>query len=341
MQLLWVLTLATAVSANPFWFREEAPDSEPSPATSASSSKPTASASGTASPAEPTALNGTAPTENSKNGTAAATSTSTAAATDSAALPEEPNTTATCHIERGDRPVEDVMPFCEPKEGQYVHVGETYAVTWDPTLFTPNATNQIELKHENNTNGTMIWSQSGVVNEAGSVNLLMHEDYLQSPNRTNLTLFIHSVASGPDAQPLTKSGPVFTLITNATLVSQEKAKGKSSGAKELGEKAGVPVGLGVFLIACAAGLFWFLRRRRNAKAGYLANRSRPTTRRMTGDDTAGGGFRDEPTRGMELQDRGGGVGAGRKDSWEAGWETGSSQGGGNAFRDEVERQRRR
>lgn len=124
-------------------------------------------------------------------------------------------------------------------------------------------------------------------------------------------------------------------------MSQEKAKGKSSGAKELGEKAGVPVGLGVFLIACAAGLFWFLRRRRNAKAGYLANRSRPTTRRMTGDDTAGGGFRDEPTRGMELQDRGGGVGAGRKDSWEAGWETGSSQGGGNAFRDEVERQRRR
>ncbi|KAL9576268.1 MAG: hypothetical protein Q9212_007243, partial [Teloschistes hypoglaucus] len=324
MQLFWVLTLATAVSANPFWFREEAPDSKTAPhATSASSSEP--SVSGTASPAEPTAaVNGTSPTGNSKNGTASATSTSTVAATDSAAVPEEPNTIAKCHIDHGDRPVEDVMPFCEPKEGQYVYVGETYAgiippslppflphlallniaqsnhaptnhpsllkpVTWDPTLFTPNSTNQIELKHENDTNGTMIWSQSGVANEAASVNLLMHEDYLQPPNKTNLTLFIHSVASGPDAQPLTKSGPVFTLITNATLISQEKAKGKS-GAKELGEKAGVPVGLGVFfLIACAAGLFWFLRRRRNNQKGYLANRSRSTRRRMTGDGGAGEG----------------------------------------------------
>lgn len=67
---------------------------------------------------------------------------------------------------------------------------------------------------------------------------------------------------------------------------------------------------------------------------------------MTGDEAAGG-FRDEPTRGMELQDRGGGGGVRREDSWEAGWETGSSQNGGgggaggNAFRDEVERQRRR
>ncbi|KAL8661528.1 MAG: hypothetical protein Q9202_005537 [Teloschistes flavicans] len=343
MQLLWLLTLATAVSANPFWFRQE--DSDPGPATSASSSEesePTASPSSIASPAEPTAVNGTAPTANSTNGTASATSTSTAAATDSAALPEDPDTTAKCHIDHEDKPTEDVMPFCEPKQGQYVYVGQTYAVTWDPTLFTPNATNQIELKHENDTNGTMIWSQSGVVNELAHVSLKMHEDFLQSPNRTNLTLFIHSVAPDNDDdptanQPVTKSGPVFTLITNATLVSQEKAK---SGAKQMGEKAGIPVGLGVFLVALAGALFWFLRRRRNRKEGYMAKRSR--TRRMTGDEGAGG-FRDEPTRGMELQDRGGG-GVRREDSWEAGWETGSSQGGGgggNAFRDEVERQRRR
>ncbi len=65
--------------------------------------------------------------------------------------------------------------------------------------------------------------------------------------------------------------------------------------------------------------------------------------RMTGDESGvgGGGFRDEPTRGMELQDRQG-QGHGRQDSWEAGWDSTSSQGGGgNAFRDEIDRQRRR
>ncbi|KAI4233142.1 MAG: hypothetical protein LQ352_008277, partial [Teloschistes flavicans] len=116
----------------------------------------------------------------------------------------------------------------------------------------------------------MIWSQSGVVNELAHVSLKMHEDFLQSPNRTNLTLFIHSVAPDDDdqnAQPVTKSGPVFTLITNATLVSQEKAKSGNNGAKEMGEKAGIPVGLGVFLVALAGALFWFLRRRRNRKEG--------------------------------------------------------------------------
>lgn len=66
---------------------------------------------------------------------------------------------------------------------------------------------------------------------------------------------------------------------------------------------------------------------------------------MTGDESSGG-FRDEPTRGMELQDRERGGDGGRQDSWEAGWDSASSQGGGggggtNAFRDEIERQRRR
>ncbi|KAL8686194.1 MAG: hypothetical protein Q9218_007276, partial [Villophora microphyllina] len=83
----------------------------------------------------------------------------------------------------------------------------------------------------------MIWSQSGVVNEAGNVHLKMHPDFLQSYNRTNLTLFIHSVDA--EETPQTRSGPVFMLITNSTLVSQEKQK-QSHGAKELGEKAGIP-----------------------------------------------------------------------------------------------------
>ncbi|KAL8686195.1 MAG: hypothetical protein Q9218_007277 [Villophora microphyllina] len=99
-------------------------------ASSSEASKPTAKASGIASPAEPTAINGTTNAGNSTtNGTVSATSTSTAAATDSAALPDTPNTTTKCRIDHANKPDEDIMPFCEPKEGQYVFVGENYPGT--------------------------------------------------------------------------------------------------------------------------------------------------------------------------------------------------------------------
>lgn len=182
--------------------------------------------------------------------------------------------------------------------------------------------------------------------------MTVHTDYLKEEkengngngnlkNETLLTLFITSNTSSPTDAPIIKSGPVFTLITyNTTSTSTDN---KGSGDDKLGEKAGVPVGLGIFLIAAAGLMFWFLRRRRNRQAGYLAKRGQHGGSRargmMTGDES-GAGFRDEPTRGMELQERD--RGKGRQDSWEAGWDSASSQGGGgNAFRDEIDRQRRR
>ncbi|KAL8710756.1 MAG: hypothetical protein Q9220_004774 [cf. Caloplaca sp. 1 TL-2023] len=318
-----LLAMAPAVRANPFWLRQESSSSASTEPTSATA-EDSASATGAAPSAD---ASSTSPTSS----TASTTSSSSSAAA--------PSITATCHIADTTKPEEDIIPFCEPVEGQYVYVGETYPVSWDPALFTHNSTNMIELKHATEPNSTMIWSQSGVVNEVGQVNLFMHADYLLDGNKnnTNLTLFIHSV----DAEdvPTTKSGPVFTLITNSTLLlTNHTSDGNSS--KELGEKAGIPLGLGVFLIAVAGLVFWYFRRRRNNAAGYMGKRTANSSR-MTGDEsgTGGrGGFRDEPTRGMELQDRG----HGRQDSWEAGWDSASSQGGGgNAFRDEIDRQRRR
>ena len=161
----------------------------------------------------------------------------------------------------------------------------------------------------------------------------MYEEYLDhGSNGTNLTLYLVSNSSDVDS-PKIRDGPVFSLITNST-DGQGSHKG---GDSKVGEKAGIPVGLGVFLIAVAALIFWFWRKKRGAGKGYLANRSRRGTR-MTGD-TGDGGFRDEPTRGLELQNRNG---HGRQDSWEAGWsENPPTEGGRNQFRDEIDRQRRR
>lgn len=324
--------------------------------TAAPSSKaPEASASAASSalPAATTNVNGTAAAgSGTTNGTAAATSSSSAAATSSAYLAETPESLR-CHVDPKGKPDKDASPFCEPKDGQHVLVGTAYngtsfaipnptrillttlPVTWDPTLFAYNSTNKVELHRINGTNTSEIWSHSALVNEQGYVEMPIHDDY--GANGTNLTLYIHSIDE-QNGDPTTKSGPMLTLVSNST-TSNHTSSNDSSSSKQLGEKAGIPVGLGIVLIAAAGLIFWFLRRRRNKSAGYLANRPRGTTR-MTGDGS--GGFRDEPTRGLELQDR---AGHGRQDSWEAGWDTASSQGGGrgggNTFRDEIDRQRRR
>ncbi|KAL8718412.1 MAG: hypothetical protein Q9181_008204, partial [Wetmoreana brouardii] len=229
------------------------------------------------------------------------------------------------------KPDNDTNPFCEPKEGQLVHVGDSITVSWDPTLFEKNSTYEIELYLANGTDNR-IWNTLPLETKVSHTPLKIAASYLQG-NGTNVTLFIHPT-SGDD--PLTLSGPVFTIITNSTDKNGTSHGGNSN--KDLGEKAGIPVGLGIFLIAAAALIFWLLRRRRNNSAGYMAKRGTRTSR-MTGEESrVGGGFRDEPTRGMELQNRGAHE---RQDSWEAGWDTASSQGGGNTFRDEIDRQRRR
>ncbi|KAL8863157.1 MAG: hypothetical protein Q9178_000532 [Gyalolechia marmorata] len=224
-------------------------------------------------------------------------------------------------------------PAAQTKINGTVAATSASNVTWDPTLLEFNSTNRIELRLvDDNANSRAIWSHAGVANEEGKVDDFLIHDDINLKNGTELTLFLVSEPSNNNAL----SGPRMTLI-----LDEENAKNGTSKGKDdrLGEKAGIPVGLGVFLIAVAGLVFWLLRRRRNKSAGYMAKRK--GTSRMTGDDSGvGGGFRDEPTRGMELQDR---QGHGRQDSWEAGWDSTSSQGGGggNTFRDEIDRQRRR
>ncbi|KAL8914713.1 MAG: hypothetical protein Q9171_000726 [Xanthocarpia ochracea] len=331
----WVVfllfALMTAVFANPFWPRADDPPEEPAAAaaiSSLSAADASASATGTAPPAAQTNINGTAAATLASNGTAAATSSSSTSTT---ATP-----TVSCHKSSSTQPEDNIQnQFCQPVEGQRLVRGQQYDLTWDPTLLEFNSTNRIELRVvDDNANSPAIWSHAGVANEEGKVDDFLIHDDISLKNLTELTLFLVSEPSNKNSL----SGPRMTLI-----IDKESAKNGTSKGKDdrLGEKAGIPVGLGVFLIAVAGLVFWLLRRRRNKSAGYMAKRK--GTSRMTGDDSGiGGGFRDEPTRGMELQDR---QGPGRQDSWEAGWDSTSSQGGagggGNTFRDEIDRQRRR
>ncbi|KAI4149212.1 MAG: hypothetical protein L6R39_002569, partial [Caloplaca ligustica] len=251
---LWLLVLATAVLANPFWFRDETSSSTSASATAAASSQASetsttaaqsskasetsASTTDTAPTPEATNVNGTAAATNgTTNATAAATSSSGAAATSSAYLADTPEKLR-CHVDREDKPADNISPFCKPEEGQSVLVGEVIPVTWDPTLFTKNSTNVVELQWANATNNSQIIGSSGrFVNEQGYYKFPMHDDYLQGgQNGTKLTLFI--VSEDDEKNRVIKSGPVFTLIAPPS-----NGTSRSGGSKDLGEKAGIPVGL--------------------------------------------------------------------------------------------------
>ncbi|KAL8683541.1 MAG: hypothetical protein Q9186_000453 [Xanthomendoza sp. 1 TL-2023] len=339
--VLLLLVSSTTVVANSFWLRADEPPPEATDESTASSSTGTATSATETSTAPPAAQTNT-------NGTAAVTSTSsdTAAATSSSSTTAAATPSATCHKSSSVKPEEQISNvFCEPREGQMIETGKKYPVSWDPHLFKTNSSNSVKASlvtssdASGKTNATVIWSHVPIANEIGQVNdfIIRPEDLQGAKNNTLITLFIVSESEELES-PETKSGPTLNLITNGTDSKNSTSHGKDS---HIGENAGIPVGLGVFLIAAAGLIFWLIRRRKKNSAGYMAKRKGAS--RMTGDESGtggggGGGFRDEPTRGMELQDR---QGRGRQDSWEAGWDSTSSQGGGNTFRDEIDRQRRR
>ncbi|KAI4177307.1 MAG: hypothetical protein LQ346_007703, partial [Caloplaca aetnensis] len=158
-------------------------------------------------------------------------------------------------------------------------------VTWDPSLFPQNNTNTVKLTIVNGTNSTQIGGSGGLANEKGYWTMELHDDYITQYHLTNnskLTLFIESkdAEGNPSSNSGPKSGPVFVIMTNSTSNGTSHSGG---GDNDVGKKAGIPVGLGVFLIAAAGLIFWFLRRRKRNAAGYLGKRSRSA--RMTGDES--------------------------------------------------------
>ncbi|KAL8660777.1 MAG: hypothetical protein Q9168_008429, partial [Polycauliona sp. 1 TL-2023] len=274
-----LMALATAVFANPFWARQDEPAEDPTAAAAVSSvlaadtsasATPTAvtssaSTSGTAPPASTTNTDSTAAASSTTNGTAAATSGSSTSSS------VEPTPTVSCHKSSSTRPDDQIQnPFCEPPEGKHLVVGENYPLTWDPLLFKFDSTISITLmpvvsaNADGETNNTVIWRQDGVRNEKGQVdNFQIHEADFKDfnlKNDTKLTLFIDS---DPSDQPV-QSGPTLILVVNDELAKNSTKNGSNN---HIGEKAGIPVGLGLFLIAVAGLVFWFLRRRRNKSAG--------------------------------------------------------------------------
>lgn len=216
-------------------------------------------------------------------------------------------------------------------------------VTWDTSLFGANATNVLQLISLNHTGGGTIEKEitnSSVAASVGANVLNMTSEWLNGQASINITLWMHSNAIMETANPEHQNlyGPIITLKS-----SKNTTTSSPKSSKKLGEEVGIPVGLVVLIVAVIAiAGFLFLRKRRAQGYGGSATRSQrlakvtpPVGGRGHHRDAS---FHDEPTRGVELQNRN----RGGDDNWDWGSPVSSPTGGGresNAFREEISRQR--
>lgn len=286
------------------------------------------------------------------NGTVKASSLSSAAAvatTASSAL-NSTNDPNVCHKTYTTNPEGDIYitnPFCKPYDGQEVFPNIQYQVTWDNSLFEDGANNTVQVYNVEATGlkspaTADILASRNATNYQGSVFINMSSVWLKDQSTANLTLALVVDEEGTD--PKVFGGPTFTLLSTSGSDDTHAAPSSApSSSKKLGEKVGIPVGL-VFLIVAAVAVALFVCLRKRRSKGYGTGKSLP---QRVGSGTGRGhrrdaSFHDEPTSGVELKDRNRGPsGESAQDNWDWGSPVSSptSAGGGNAFRDEIQRQR--
>lgn len=211
-------------------------------------------------------------------------------------------------------------------------------VTWDTSLFSPDTDATVEIEYFDNptdkTASTEPLEGLKTLNSEGAMFINMSSSWLKGQSTANLTLFF---VSSENESVLT--GPTILLTKNNSTASGDSKK-------KLREEVGIPVGLVVIGAALVIiGAFVCLRRR--ARGFTITGKPRDQgMAAATGGIAATRGhrrdpsFHDEPTRGVELQDRNKAYAG--DDNWDWGSPVSSpTRGGtaGNVFRDEVGRQK--
>ncbi len=225
-----------------------------------------------------------------------------------------------------------------------------YTVTWDPDLFNTNLTNTITLTYltdpgASKSDSISTLSKTTAPNAQGATYFTLTSSALNDSTTLNLTLSL----SNPE-HPHGIGGPTITLTkTNTTDPHPAPNKNK------LGQEVGIPIGLVFFIALIVVGVGYLCLRRRRAKQGYGAGGGQTGRKHRlaaAGDAVASGrggprhrrdaSFHDEPTRGVELQERNRGLTG--EDNWDWGSPvssptTATAGKGDNAFREEMKRQR--
>ncbi len=187
----------------------------------------------------------------------------------------------------------------------------------------------------------------------------MDKAWLQGSGRNNLTLTIISLAPNANAKINATAGPVVSLTNRPA--THYPAPPTTKAPNRLGLLVGIPVGL-CFFVFVLCGLFFGMRKHRKIGLGNVMGRRRgygvgKSRRQRLGKngairlgeaEGADGGkeaahFKDEPAEGVELQQRS--PEHAREVNLGSLADSPSTEGfghvdtHGNAFRDEISRQR--
>ncbi|KAK1837143.1 hypothetical protein QBC39DRAFT_246816 [Podospora conica] len=263
-------------------------------------------------------------------------------------------------------------PFCEPKNNVTLNPGITHYITWDPTFFPPNSTVRV-VGFYNATTTDEAFSSDLLPSAWGFYQWTLTPSlYLTPPHHhpsgVNITLRIAALPPGGGAR---------TWVPGPTvLVAPKRAPPPVKSAPPTGPALyiGLPCILG-FIVLVVGGTCWWNRRERRIGVGNVMGRGRggygvgkSRRERLMGrnkkKDSAGirldepprgrTVYRDEPPVAVPVRDDDGwgddswrrepivGGGIPRRDSDALGSLAGSPTketfGGGNVFREELERQ---
>lgn len=240
-------------------------------------------------------------------------------------------------------------------------------VIWDAKFFESNSNCILNFNYSNSEVNNSTFHSFPIPRKRPYALITVDEKWFKGNDSSNFTISIFSIFShGNSSGPHLTLGPTLTLSSNSTVSSPPQPTNKST---RVGVKVGIPIGLAIFVAGLLIICFAMKKQRRSTVAGitgarkdYLTGRSR--SQRVPRDGihlqenemgVAGGGvgnnrFRDEPERGLELQDQprrtpssaGSSISSlGSISPTSEGFGSQPVQGGGgrNVFRDEIVRQR--
>lgn len=143
--------------------------------------------------------------------------------------------------------------------------GQTYWITWDPTLFAINTTVTVALNYDNNSN-VAAWTSEGMPRERSFVTVTMDKEWMQGSSAANLSFIMiaYSPSSDHVARPL--DGPFVTLTTPG-YAAPPPTKMPDTHSLVIG----LPVALGSMIIIIVA-LYFGMRGHRSIDVKSLLKR---------------------------------------------------------------------
>ncbi|KIW06320.1 uncharacterized protein PV09_02784 [Verruconis gallopava] len=164
-------------------------------------------------------------------------------------------------------------PLCLPNNATQVNVGDTYYVTWDPSRFEVNTTITILLNYANDTdNGNRVaWTSDGTPREKGFVTVKMDDSWRKGTRNATLefALIAYQPVSEHTARPV--DGPTVFLSKSS---SHYPPPPTTKLPDNVSLYVGVPLGVGG-LIFVLLGLYFGMRKHRHIDIkGIMARRNR-------------------------------------------------------------------